>query len=398
MKRLPELDPIGLTGCYIAGGSVLSAVTRTEIADYDIYPKNKQALLDVCMTLADANTYVVSVTDRAITFKSNDIIMDNDERAVFQVMRFADTDTPDKIFSAFDFTVCMGAYDCDTKQYTFHDDFWPDVASKSLRFNPGTKFPLNSLIRIQKYIKKGYTAGKGEIAKIALAVANKGMPTSWTELEQQLGGIYGRELKLKVEDTPFSFEAAIEILSDLDYNSQLEDQDFSWVGPNELEVLCSGEIPQQYSFASEPTAPYRIMLVHQASTSYFKLNADNSLSKGKLHPNLAELIPEVESNTIPLKEAPLGYITAWKHLQKDKDGNLIGAVYSGNHNGVTYNVGEATEWNQSPYLFAYLSKTAVSNSNHFVAKVRIPVESIVAIDSLKICAKKMELVEIIDEK
>jgi len=397
VKRLPELDPIGLTGCYIAGGAVLSAVTRTEIADYDIYPKNKQALLDVCMTLADANTYVVSVTDRAITFKSNDIIMDNDERAIFQVMRFTDTDTPDKIFSAFDFTVCMGAYDCDTKQYTFHDDFWPDVASKSLRFNPGTKFPLNSLIRMQKYIKKGYTSGKGEIAKIALAVANKGMPSDWRELEQQLGGIYGRELKLKVEEIPFSFEAAIEILSALDYNSRLEDQDFSWVRKNELEVLCTGEIPQQYSFASEPIAPYHIM-VGTSSTSYFKLNADNSLSKGKLHPNLAELIPEFSSNTTPLKEAPGGYITAWKHLQKDKDGNLIGAVYSGDHNGVTYSVGKETEWNKSPYLFAYLSKTATSGSNKVVAKVRIPVDSIVAIDSLKICTKKMELIEIIDKK
>ena len=39
MKTLPKcLDPTSssLKGCFIAGGAVLSAATKTEIADYDI--------------------------------------------------------------------------------------------------------------------------------------------------------------------------------------------------------------------------------------------------------------------------------------------------------------------------------------------------------------------------
>lgn len=215
MSRMPkEFDEFGLTDCFIAGGSILSTATKTKINDYDVYPKSKEAFINAIANLMDdQNCFVINVSDRAITFKSNTVTNWDGERMIVQVMSFDVFPTAQHIFNAFDFTVCMAAYDCDTKEYIFHEDFYPDIASKTLRFNPNTKYPLNSFIRVSKYQTKGYYISKMELAKIALCVAKTGFPNSWEELENQIGGSYGRTLTLAREGIEFNFENAIEILS-----------------------------------------------------------------------------------------------------------------------------------------------------------------------------------------
>lgn len=217
MTRLSKnFDPFELKNCFIAGGAILSSVTKTDINDYDIYPKNFDGFVDVLYSLRENGAYVVSLTDRAITYICNHVHDRNGNRVTAQVMLFDWFDTPKKIFDYFDFTVCMAAYDCDTNEYTFHDKFYPDVASKTLRFNHNTKYPLGSLIRVQKYKNKGFNIGKLEYAKIALAICQRGMPRSWRELEAQIGGIYGKELSLQTEGIEYSYENAIEVLSNMD--------------------------------------------------------------------------------------------------------------------------------------------------------------------------------------
>lgn len=246
MKNLPKcLDPTSsLKGCFIAGGAVLSAATKTEIADYDIYPKTNDDMITVFHYLMEDNCFVVNITDRAVTFKSNNIINKNGERGIIQVMTYDTFETAEKIFSNFDFTVCMGAFDCDTKQYIFHEDFYPDIAAKALRFNTGTKYPLNSLLRVSKYQAKGYFISKPEMIKIALTVIQYGMPTSWDDLEAAIGGSYGREIKLNVkENQEFSFDAAIELLSNIQsidhYYRNIDE--FSGTTADDLEDMFSEE-------------------------------------------------------------------------------------------------------------------------------------------------------------
>lgn len=231
MSRLPSnFDPFDLTGCFIAGGAVLSAVTKNPIADYDIYPKNEKGREEVITTLLESNCFIVNISDRAITFKSNILFNKDGTRMLVQVMILDLFPTAQSIFDFFDFTVCMAAYDCDTKQYIFHDDFYPDIASKTLRFNSNTKFPLASMIRVNKYRNKGYYISKFEDAKIALTIAKTGLPTSWDQLETQIGGVYGRELKLQTDKIEFSYENAIKILSEFDQLSttdNLLDKEYS---------------------------------------------------------------------------------------------------------------------------------------------------------------------------
>lgn len=227
MTRMPkEFDIFGLNDCFIAGGAILSTATKTKINDYDIYPKSKKGFEDAIEALMSENgCYLINASNRALTFKSNNYNNDNGERIIVQVMSFDIFPTAESIFEYFDFTVCMGAYDCDSKSYVFHEDFYPDIASKTLRFNHKTKYPLNSLIRVSKYQTKGYYISKLESAKVALAVAKTGLPNSWSELENQLGGTYGNTIKLATEDLEFTYENAIDILSNtvfefIDYDNE----------------------------------------------------------------------------------------------------------------------------------------------------------------------------------
>jgi hypothetical protein len=171
------------------------------------------------------NCNLINVSNRALTFKSNNMLNNDGKRMLFQVMIFDFFPTTNYIFEHFDFTVCMAAFDCDTKEYAFHPDFYSDIASKTIRFNPKTKYPLNSLIRVTKYQSKGYYISKFENAKIALSIANVGLPNSWEELENQLGGAYGKTIKLHTKDIEFNLENALSLLSDMNFEPAYDDAD-----------------------------------------------------------------------------------------------------------------------------------------------------------------------------
>lgn len=224
MNRLPKNpDLFDLSGCYIAGGAILSLVTKTEINDYDIYPKSQSDFENILYKLTDEDCFIMNISDRAITLKSNSMKKDNGERTIVQVMFFDWFENSQKIFDKFDFTACMAAYDCDTKTYEFHPDFYPDVASKTLRFNQNTQFPVSSLLRTEKYKNKGFYLGKAESLKIAMCIAKDGLPQSWRELEKQIGGTYGRQLKLDTKDLPYTYDNVISILNDFEFNVRYDE-------------------------------------------------------------------------------------------------------------------------------------------------------------------------------
>ena len=371
--KIKSVNAIDVKGCYIAGGSVLSRVTKTEIADYDVYPKSSKDLLDICIGLLDDGAFVVNISDRAITFKHNNVVSDNGERAIVQVMRFDEFSSLDKIFEFFDFTVCMGAYDCDNDTWHFHEDFWPDVASKTLRFNPKTKYPLASLIRTTKYQKKGYHLNKGESAKIGLAVASHGLPTSWDELESQIGGVYGKSIKVEVGGEEFSIERAYKVLSDLEHNvTYSNEEDFSWVNEDNLSIILDDNYRTLYEIGNDYYSVYEDSLV--------AINFDDRIEQ---HCNVM---------FADASECPVKFITAYKHLKKQDDA-YIGGVYYGNHNGVVYADHEKTVYDKKPYLFSYKKKPSVKKGDYW-AEVKIPVEDLVETQYDKYVSKSIIVGEI----
>src|SRR5690606_21129931 len=67
-------------------------------------------------------------------------------------------------------------------------------------------------VRTLKYQSRGYTLGKGDMLKIALACRGV-IIESWEDLKDQIGGAYGEKVVLGNEDKPFTLEAAIEALT-----------------------------------------------------------------------------------------------------------------------------------------------------------------------------------------
>lgn len=191
-------------GAFIAGGALTSSFTGSEIKDVDLYFKSRAAFIEGVECAYDEGMWCLAATDRAVTFASSDKII--------QLMHFDFFETAAAIFDAFDFTVCMAAYDLDAKEFSFHDDFMKHAAQRFLRFHSGTRYPFGSLLRVLKYQQRGYTLGKSDLLRIGLCCHQVPL-NSWDDLASAIGGQYGE--KVKVNDSqPFSIDAALELFSD----------------------------------------------------------------------------------------------------------------------------------------------------------------------------------------
>lgn len=92
-------------GAFIAGGAVTSVFTNQPINDVDVYFKSREHFEGAIESAYEDGFWCCDVSKRSVTFKDGDTII--------QYMHFDFFPTADDIFKAFDFTVCMGAYDLD---------------------------------------------------------------------------------------------------------------------------------------------------------------------------------------------------------------------------------------------------------------------------------------------
>lgn len=225
-RQILDAMPEYFSNAYVAGGAVTSVFTGREINDVDIYFKSRAAFETAVFDAYEQGIWCVAASKRAVTFAQA-------ERVV-QFMHFDFFPTAEDIFTAFDFTVVMGALDLDAEEqwkwnselgkhvkagephpasgFVLHADFLKHNSQRFLRFNPGTRFPLASACRVLKYQQRGYTIGKGDIMKVALAVRGVRIE-SWEDLKDQIGGAYGDKVVLENEDKPFSLSAAIDALT-----------------------------------------------------------------------------------------------------------------------------------------------------------------------------------------
>lgn len=203
-KFLPSVE--GLKGCYVAGGAITSTFTNRPIVDVDIYPKSWAALEGAIQWAFDSGLWCVFASNRAMTFTSK-----KEDAPNVQIMTFDEFATSQKIFEAFDFTCCMGAYDLDTGSFEQHENFLLHCAQRFLSFNPLTRFPYASAWRVRKYEEKSFTIGKMEFHKILMACAEKPI-RSWDDLKEQVGGVYGEAFDIP-DGEEFSVAAAHRAMS-----------------------------------------------------------------------------------------------------------------------------------------------------------------------------------------
>ena len=211
-KLITQALPLHFDNAFVAGGAVTSVFTNAKINDVDVYFKSRRAFETGVYQAYEDGLWCVAASKRAVTFADG---VGN----IAQLMHFDFFPAAEDIFKAFDFTVCMGAFDLDIKKdddpdsgFVFHPDFLKHNSQRFLKFNAGTRYPLASATRVLKYQQRGYTIGKGDIMKIALSVRGVTI-NSWDDLKDQIGGAYGDKVVLGNEDKPFTLEAAIEALT-----------------------------------------------------------------------------------------------------------------------------------------------------------------------------------------
>ncbi|MFA7407718.1 MAG: hypothetical protein WCY93_07890 [Anaerolineaceae bacterium] len=378
-------DPFDLKGCFIAGGAILSQAMKTEIADYDVYPKTRKDAENILYGfLEDKSAFVVNITDNAVTLKCNNILNKDGTRAIVQIMVLSQFKTAQDIFDRFDFTVCMGAYDCDTKEFHYGEHFWEDVASRTLRFNPGTYYPLNSLTRVNKYLAKGFKIGKAEIVRMGLTAIAQGLPKSWEDLEAQIGGQYGRAVKIGADDRPFTLETALEILSDFDLNIEEVDRAEEYTGKETDHLIDMAlKTPRKYVELDQPN----MILVR--GTEVLVIGGNDEV-----------IYTTEKKNILPSWTKFEGRLRGYKTMKETEDPNVfLPGVFQG-RTDIIYKLGEETEQEKSPNLYVYSSRD--------VARGLLPPKSVstrVSFDSKDVLyaesdrvlrVKKLKLEEVLD--
>lgn len=251
INKLNNLMPVGLKhlltymkdngGMYIAGGALCNIATgrHDQIADWDLFFPSKESCIKAIRYMKEENPHVAFVSDKSITYK-----LKSDETIQFVYNQFYPKASD--IFSSFDFTCVMAAYDCrDEKIYT-HENFWMHNAQRFLSFNKGTSFPIISLLRYEKYRLRGYKISRNEMLKLSLAIASLNI-SSWEEAKKHIGNTYGFDLAdfKDCENTPFSIEALIERIETVKDGEDLPHQTQYLYPHNCVDFILEG-LPIEY--------------------------------------------------------------------------------------------------------------------------------------------------------
>ncbi len=192
----------------VAGGAITSLFCNREINDIDVYFRSKHDLVKVLAAIYNVEDIADNVDMEAFSVHvsglSQRTIVCTHRNQMIQFMTFKYFPEVQDIFDTFDFTVCMGAFDCKTKDFTLHPDFFKHNSQRYLKFNSGTAYPLMSLMRVDKYRDKGYDISKAELLRVLFACMDLNL-TSWEDAKEHIGGMYGYDMsKAFNEDREFN--------------------------------------------------------------------------------------------------------------------------------------------------------------------------------------------------
>jgi hypothetical protein len=164
------------SGGFVAGGAVTSAFSSARVNDFDLFFPTTQQLHDAIsrLTLDDKSID----TDAALS-----VILGGHRVQLVKVL----TRTPAEVISSFDFTVCQAAFDLDDG-FIFGEDFFRHLAQRRLVFNINAQYPICSLYRARKFIKRGFSLSGIEAIKLGLCIHSLEINT-YADLRKQLMGI-----------------------------------------------------------------------------------------------------------------------------------------------------------------------------------------------------------------
>lgn len=101
------------------------------------------------------------------------------------ILRFAGT--PEEIHNNFDFIHCMNYWESDTGKLTLSTEAMESILAKQLTY-VGSLYPVASLIRTRKFIRRGWKINAGQFLKMALQISDLDL-TDIAVLQDQLTGV-----------------------------------------------------------------------------------------------------------------------------------------------------------------------------------------------------------------
>lgn len=117
---------------------------------------------------------------------------------------------PNKIHENYDFVHCTNYYDSKNATLTLKAEALEALLAKELRY-VGSKYPLCSIIRLRKFIKRGWTINAGQILKMAMQLNAMDL-LDIKVLEDQLTGVdsayFCQIIENLKEDNPEKVNAA----------------------------------------------------------------------------------------------------------------------------------------------------------------------------------------------
>ena len=194
--------------CYIAGGALtcIANGTADQIEDYDVYFANKKSCVEAIRYMKENDPHVGFISDKSITY-----VMQSGIKIQFIYYDFYEKASD--IFEHYDFTINMAAYRCLEEDLIYDENFWMHNAQRYLSVNVKTKFPILTMLRLDKYKSRGYKPSRNEIIKLGLAISQLNID-SWESFKEAIGNSYGFTLAdFKVcKDEEFSIQKGIDIL------------------------------------------------------------------------------------------------------------------------------------------------------------------------------------------
>lgn len=223
--------------CMLVGGALTSILTKKEVNDFDIYFKDRDSFILSLMDVRNIKDNLpddefpeedeinfqyldhyefqyICHTEKSVTFKPKH------SEVLFQFIHQNFYKDVSEVFNDFDFTINMIGYDFELDEITVLPEAMLHLSQRILVTNSGTKYPLISVLRTNKYQERGYTISKKEMIKLLLAV-NKLEFNSYEDVGKHIGGLYGTLNVAEVFDTTkeFSLDEVITQLSELDFDS-----------------------------------------------------------------------------------------------------------------------------------------------------------------------------------
>jgi hypothetical protein len=195
-------------GFFIAGGALTSLFSSIQINDFDFFFFDGKGFDSIESYFKNERGIESSfVTASAISYKING-------EKVQLIRKIYGSEK--QIIDKFDFTICQAAYNPTSKNLILGDDFLYDLARHRLTYLSG-EYPIASLRRVNKFIKKGYIFPPIEAIKLALKINDLPIRT-YKDLKEQLEGIDTLFLKeltdkyIEKSDETYDYKEAIAMM------------------------------------------------------------------------------------------------------------------------------------------------------------------------------------------